>query len=95
MIPNAEVIWDALLGDTAPHLLRATEWNDAANAADEYFFTADGIPLPQFDLKGARWYEQVGLTGGLVEVIDLNSAAYYDLNTLECVFRTTLGYEAD
>ena len=94
-IPNADIVWDALFGDTAPHLLRTTEWNDAANALDEHFFTADGTPLAQFDLKGAQWYQQVGLTGGLIEVLDLNSAAYYDVNTLECVFRTTLGYEAD
>ena len=94
-IPNADIVWDDLFGDTAPHLLRTTAWNDAANASDEYYFTADGTPLPQYDLKGAQWYQQVGLTGGLVEVLDLNSAAYYDLDTQECVFRTTLGYEAD
>ena len=95
VIPNADEIWDALLGDTAPHLLRTTKWNDAANTSDEYYFTEDGTPLPQFDLKNTQWYQQVGLTGGLIEVLDLNSAAYYDMNTLECVFRTTLGYEAD
>ena len=95
VILNADEIWDALLGDTAPHLLRTTKWNDAANTSDEYYFTEDGTPLPQFDLQAARWYQQVGLTGGLIEVLDLNSAAYYDLDTLECVFRTTLGYEAD
>ena len=94
-IPNADIVWDDLFGDTAPHLLRTTAWNDSANALDEHFFTADGTPLPQYDLKGAQWYQQVGLTGGLVEVLDLNSAAYYDLDTQECVFRTTLGYEAD
>lgn len=32
---------------------------------------------------------------GLIEVLDLNTASYYDLETMDCVFETYLGYEAD
>ena len=61
------------------------------------YYRADGTPLEELTAKddGTKWYAQTGLVGGLIEVLDLNTASYYDLDTMECVFRTYLGYEAD
>ena len=55
----------------------------------------DGTPLPELTQRGFRWYRQVGIAGGLIEVLDLNMAAYYDLETLEQVFLVYLNYEGD
>ena len=59
------------------------------------YYRADGTPLPQLTHYGDNWYDAVTLAGGLIGEIGLNTASYYDLDTLVCVFRTTLGYESD
>ncbi|MBU5628128.1 hypothetical protein KQI82_14540 [Oscillibacter sp. MSJ-2] len=92
-VPNADRLRDQLLGDDAPGLLVVADY--ATADAPRIYYREDGTPLPQFTLYGNRWYEQVSVVGGLIEVLDWNTASYYDLDTLECRFRTYLGYEND
>ena len=58
------------------------------------YYRQDGTPLPELT-QGGKWYQRVNVVGGLIEVLDLNTATYYDLETMECVFCTYLGYEGD
>jgi phosphate transport system substrate-binding protein len=57
-------------------------------------FLPDGTHLTALS-RIATWYYQIQPVGGLIEVLDLNTASYYDPATMECVFRTYLGYERD
>ena len=58
------------------------------------FFRADGSPVAEADgLDPEAWYCRVDLVGGLLEVLDRNTASYYDPETGTCVFRTSLGFE--
>jgi hypothetical protein len=92
-IPNAVRISDQVLGDDAPGLLELTEYSE--DSMTTTYYREDGTPLPDFTLVGDRWYEQVSLVGGLIQRLDLNCASYYDLDTLECRFRTYLNYDGD
>lgn len=92
-IPGAERIMDALLGSQAPGLLQLEDYQEDGVTCT--YYREDGTPLPQLTLRGEKWYRQVDLVGGLIEVLDWNTATYYDLESLECVFRTYLGYEGD
>jgi hypothetical protein len=80
-------------GQRRPYLLRSYQWG--SQPSEENFYRADGTALPQFTHYGGRWYQRISLVGGLIEQLELNTATYYDLETLEPVFRTTLNYEAD
>ncbi len=92
-IENAWPLHDKVRGDDAPYLLYATEYGETGETVR--YYRMDGTPLPELTQAGGNWYQRISVVGGLVEVLDLNTASYYDLDTLECVFRTYLGYEAD
>jgi len=92
-IPDAEPVQDLLLGSDAPMLLKVVE-HDGGDASYSYYME-NGDALPRFTQYGFQWYQRINLVGGLIEELDLNTAAYYDLETQECVFRTSLGYEGD
>ena len=91
-VPDAYFQQDALLGPGAPGLLAESDYS--GDSAVVTYYRQDGTPLPQLTHNG-RWYKQVNLLDGLVEVLDWNTASYYDLETWECVFRTYLNYEGD
>ena len=55
----------------------------------------DGTALPQFSREDSKWYQRVSVVDGFIEVLDRNTASYYDIETLECNFRTYLGFEGD
>lgn len=92
-IEDAWPLHDKVRGDDAPYLLYATEYGETGETVR--YYRMDGTPLPELTQTGGSWYQRIGVVGGLVEVLDLNTASYYDLDTMECVFRTYLGYEAD
>lgn len=92
-VPDATRKTDRLLGDDAPGLLEHLDYSDAGMTYT--YYREDGTPLPQLTLPDWQWYQQVNVTGGLIEVLDRDTASYYDLDTLECRFRTYLNYEGD
>ena len=94
-VADAWPLYDSAYGSNAPYLLRSEEYGE--DGVTCRYYRADGTPLEELTAKddGTKWYYQTGLVGGLIEVLDLNTASYYDLDTMECVFRTYLGYEAD
>jgi len=92
-VPGAELKKDDMLGPDAPGLLSLTEYTDTDVTVTHYL--EDGTPLPQFTLYGMKWYQRVAMVGGLIEVLDWNTASYYEADTLECRFRTYLNYEGD
>ena len=51
-----------------------------------------GRPSAMFGLYLDGGYTQVRLVGRMLEVLEENWASYYDLDTMACVFRTSLGY---
>ena len=92
-VENANPVVDEALGSDAPGLLSVYD-------ADEHgvvlrYYREDGTPIESLTMYGEKWYQQAALRGGLVERLDLNTASYYDLETMDCVFETYLGYEAD
>ena len=91
-IPNAHFQQDSLLGSGAPGLLVGSDYSEDRAAIT--YYREDGTPLPQLTHDG-NWYHQVNLIDGCVEVLDWNTASYYNLETWECVFRTYLNYEGD
>lgn len=93
-VPDAQFLQDQLLGPGAPGLLALTDYSEEDDTVVTYY-REDGTPLPELTQKGGHWYQRVSVVSGLIEVLDLNTAAYYDLETLECVFRTYLNYEGD
>jgi len=93
VIPDAERKTDRLLGGDAPGLLELMEYSE--QGMTRTYYREDGTALPDFTLYGGKWYEGVSVTGGLIEVLDWNTASYYDLETLECRFRTCLNYDGD
>jgi len=86
-------LWDNFSDDDTPALVTVSQYE--ADGACDLFFLYDGTPLPEFTRKSGIWYYSVRPVGGLVEVLDLNTASYYDLKTMECVFRTYLGYYSE
>lgn len=92
-VPDATRKADRLLGHDAPGLLERMDYSDTGLTYT--YYREDGTPLPQFTLRNWQWYEQVNVVGGLIEVLDRNTASYYGLDTLECRFRTYLNYEGD
>lgn len=87
-VPDAEPVTDDLLGFEAPYLLALMDYPQTT------YYRQDGTPLPELT-QGGKWYQRVNVVGGLIEVLDLNTASYYDLESMECVFRTYLGYDGD
>lgn len=94
-VPNAEWLYDSMLGQDAPALLFVMESGDTATTVT--FYRQDGTPIPELTSYNvySNEYRQVNLLSGIVEVLDWNTASYYDLDTLECIFRTYLSYEGD
>ena len=92
-IENANRFDDEALGSDAPGLLSVYDADE--NGVVLRYYRDDGTPIESLTMHGEKWYRQVALRGGLIEVLDLNTAAYYDLETMNCVFETYLGYEAD
>lgn len=92
-IEDATPVVDEALGSDAPGLLSVYDADE--NGVVLRYYREDGTPIESLTLRGEKWYRQVALRGGLIEVLDLNTASYYDLETLDCVFETCLGYEAD
>ena len=92
-VENAWPLHDKARGDGAPYLLYAEEYGETGVTVR--YYRMDGTPLPELTQSGGNWYQRISLVGGLMEVLELNTASYYDLDTMECVFRTYLGYEAD
>lgn len=92
-VENAYPLTDVLLGDGTPVLLERSEYTDAGLVRT--YYRGDGTPLPELTQYGYVWYQQVSFVGGLIEVLDLNTASYYDPDTMECVFRAYLNYEMD
>ena len=86
-------LWDIFSDDVAPALISVSQREEGG--AHDLFFLRDGTPLPQFTRRSELWYYNVRPVGGLIEVLDLNTASYYDIKTMDCVFRTYLGYDAD
>ena len=85
-------LWDSFSDDDMPALISASQYE--ADGAYDLFFLYDGTPLPEFTRRSDIWYCTVRPVGGLIEVLDLNTASYYDIKTMDCVFRTYLGYDA-
>ena len=92
-IENANRFDDEALGSDAPGLLSVYDADE--NGVVLRYYRDDGTPIESLTMHGEKWYRQVALRGGLIEVLDLNTAAYYDLETMNCVFEIYLGYEAD
>ena len=92
-IENANRFDDEALGSDAPGLLSVYDADE--NGVVLRYYRDDGTPIESLTMHGEKWYRQVALRGGLIEVLDLNTASYYDLETMDCVFETYLGYEAD
>lgn len=91
-IEDATPVVDEALGSGAPGLLSKADYSEGLTV---YYYREDGTPIESLTMRGEKWYRQVALRGGLIEVLDLNTASYYDLETMDCVFETCLGYEAD
>lgn len=92
-VENANPVVDEALGSDAPGLLSVYDADE--NGVVLRYYRDDGTPIESLTMHGEKWYRQAALRGGLIEVLDLNTAAYYDLETMDCVFETYLGYEAD
>jgi len=88
-----DYLWDNFLNYDIPIMISAKKYT--ADGGYVLFFLCDGTPLPELTRKPEIWYYSVRPVGGLIEVLDLNTASYYDLITMECVFRIYLGYDAD
>lgn len=93
-------IVDSFLGSEAPGILEVYEFG--ADSENNEYFRADGFPILLLEgwpiyggINEAHPYRNGRLIGGLIECQDLNMVSYYDLETLECVFRTCLFYYGD
>ena len=95
VIENAWHLFDRLLGDDAPYLLELVVPSTETEPYHYEYYYADGTPIPALTRVEPEWYETVRLVGGLIEVLEADTASYYDLETLDCVFRTHLNYEPD
>ena len=84
--------------DGLPVLVMTTVYGEDWIARISYCLP-DGKPVPILagweNLSDLHWYRQIKVVGGLLEVLDLNTASYYEIETLNCVFRTQLGYDGD
>lgn len=92
-VENANPVVDEALGSDAPGLLSVYDADE--NGVVLRYYRDDGTPIESLTHNETTWYQQIALRGGLIEVLDLNTASYYDLETMDCVFETYLGYEAD
>jgi len=94
--PEKQAHVEACMEDGTAVLLVLTR-QEGDEPEQDFYYLSDGTPVPMLDswgrLEGGRWYRQMSLRNGLIEVLDRDTASYYDAKTLECVFRTYLGYD--
>lgn len=90
---RVEFIQDSWFGEEAPGLIAVSDGEYYYSTASYYL--TDGTPVEFLSDLEWKWYRQVSVIGGLIQFVDLNTASYYDINTLECVFRTNLWYQVD
>lgn len=90
-VEGAWYVYDELLGEDAPAILASP---DPETYAISYLY-ADGTPIPGLASIPLSPTQSVRLLGGLIERLDVNMAEYLDLETLEVVFRTYLGFNED
>ncbi len=90
-VENAWYVYDELLGEDAPAILASP---DPETYATSYLY-ADGTPIPGLASVPLSPTQSVRLLGGLIEHLDVNVAEYFDLDTMEVVFRTYLGFGED
>ncbi|MPM71609.1 hypothetical protein SDC9_118577 [bioreactor metagenome] len=83
---------DSLTRSQTPPLLAAQ--SRVGSGARRAYYRLDGTFLMRAD-NTESWYRQETLVGGLLEVLDLNTASYYNPETMECVFRTYLNFQGD
>lgn len=93
VIEDAWFIYDAALGEDAPAILGYSDLGGETGVTTFYY--EDGTPIPGLRLTGYSPSQSVNLINGLIEYLDTNLAEYYDLDTMEVVFRTYLGYGGD
>ena len=92
IVEDSWYIFDSSLGEDAPAILCLTDWNENSNFGVYTYYYEDGTPIPSLT---SNVYCPVRLIHGLIEKLEANMATYYDLNTLQVVFRTYLGFEGD
>ena len=97
VIEGAWQIYDSLYWDDyTPYLLELTVPGSEAGSYDyTYYYYTDGTLIPALTHVNADWSESVSVVGGLIQVTDADIVSYYDLDTLDCVFRTYLNYVGD
>lgn len=90
---NGAAVYDALLGFDAPYLVYTVDYT--GDYMLTHYHRADGSVIEMLENPANHRFQRVKLVGGLVEVQGLDHAAYYELDTLECVFRTYFSYDGD
>lgn len=95
VIEGAWTVYDAALGEDAPAILELYEWNESENRSTRSWYYEDGAPIPGLDHVSNGLEQSVRLVNGLIEVLDVSTATYYDMNTMEVVFRAYLGNGGD
>lgn len=97
VLPPEKGVWMRSYGDERAALLLICTHNGENGSARTAYYLADGTPVTMLDnwddLSDRREYRQVSIISGLIEVLDWDTASYYDPKTLECIFRTYLGYD--
>jgi hypothetical protein len=86
-------LWDRFSDNDIPAMISVLQ--NSEGDTFRLFFLYDGTPLPELTKSFWIWYYSARPVGGLIEVLDINTASYYDLKTMDCVFRTYLGYYTD
>jgi hypothetical protein len=85
-------MWDGFSDADVPALISARQYE--ADGTERVLLNGD-IQLAEAAIGSRIWYYSARPVGGVIEVLDLDSASYYDIRTMDCVFRTYLGFEAD
>ncbi len=97
-ISGADRIVDSLYGAEAPGLWYVRNEcileNGGIRVTIEYYLD-DGTHLSQLSQTDPGWGEYVSLSGGIIGVVEQDIASYYRLDTMECIFRTSLNYVPD
>ena len=85
-------MWDGFSDADVPALISARQYE--ADGTEWVLLNGD-IQLAEAAIGSRIWYYSARPVGGVIEVLDLDTASYYDIKTMNCVFRTYLGFEAD
>lgn len=87
---------DTMLGPDAPGLVAVYSPADAESDAIEYYL-ASGKKVPAVSVSDPATMGRtcsVRQLCGIVEVLESNTASYYETESMTCIFRTHLHYEA-